>query len=145
MGGGFLYTNENTLSLGLLGLHHLHDAKKIGAANAGRFQTTSGRCTADRGRQAGGIFRSRCRKQVSNMLPELVVDGVLIAGDAAGMCMNLGFTIRGMDRRLPPGKQQNCASAMKATISVSKKLAEYRQHLERRCAICACTRNYRRS
>ncbi len=59
MGGGFLYTNENTLSLGLVcGLHHLHDAK-IGAANAGRFQTTSGRCTADRGRQAGGIFRSR--------------------------------------------------------------------------------------
>ena len=29
MGGGFLYTNENTLSLGLVcGLHHLHDAKK---------------------------------------------------------------------------------------------------------------------
>lgn len=28
MGGGFLYTNENTLSLGLVcGLHHLHDAK----------------------------------------------------------------------------------------------------------------------
>ena len=28
------------------------------------------------------------------MLPEVVGDGVLIAGDAAGMCMNLGFTIR---------------------------------------------------
>ena len=32
---------------------------------------------------------------------------------------------------MPPGKQQqNVLSAMKATISVSKKLAEYRQHLE---------------
>ena len=41
------------------------------------------------------------------MLPELVGDGVLIAGDAAGMCMNLGFTIRGSwIWRLPPGKPQ---------------------------------------
>lgn len=45
-----------------------------------------------------------------NMLPELVGDGVLIAGDAAGMCMNLGFTIRGMDLAIAAGKlQQNRA------------------------------------
>ncbi|STF33376.1 FAD-dependent oxidoreductase [Escherichia coli] len=37
------------------------------------------------------------------MLPELVGDGVLIAGDAAGMCMNLGFTIRGMDLAIAAG------------------------------------------
>ncbi len=60
MGGGFLYTNENTLSLGLVcGLHHLHDAKKSVPQMLEDFQTTSGRCTADRGWQAGGIFRSR--------------------------------------------------------------------------------------
>lgn len=39
-----------------------------------------------------------------NMLPELVGDGVLIAGDAAGMCMNLGFTIRGMDLAIAAGE-----------------------------------------
>jgi electron transfer flavoprotein-quinone oxidoreductase len=28
------------------------------------------------------------------MLPKLVGDGVLVVGDAAGMCLNLGFTVR---------------------------------------------------
>ncbi|SUG49549.1 FixC protein [Salmonella enterica subsp. arizonae] len=37
------------------------------------------------------------------MQPELVSDGVLIAGDAGGMCMNLGFTIRGMDLAVAAG------------------------------------------
>jgi electron transfer flavoprotein-quinone oxidoreductase len=31
------------------------------------------------------------------MLPKLAGDGVLVVGDAAGMCLNLGFTVRGMD------------------------------------------------
>lgn len=45
------------------------------------------------------------------MLPELVGDGVLIAGDAAGMCMNLGFTIRGMDLAIARrgSSSKNCA------------------------------------
>ncbi|SUH77191.1 FixC protein [Salmonella enterica subsp. enterica serovar Paratyphi A] len=41
-----------------------------------------------------------------NMQPELVGDGVLIAGDAAGMCMNLGFTIRGMDLAISEAKRR---------------------------------------
>ncbi|WP_250110135.1 FAD-binding protein, partial [Escherichia coli] len=31
------------------------------------------------------------------MVPQLVNDGVMIVGDAAGFCLNLGFTVRGMD------------------------------------------------
>ncbi len=31
------------------------------------------------------------------MVPELVNDGVMIVGYAAGFCLNLGFTVRGMD------------------------------------------------
>ena len=31
------------------------------------------------------------------MVPKLVDDGVMIVGDAAGFCLNLGFTVRGMD------------------------------------------------
>lgn len=83
-----------------------------------------------------------------NMLPELVGDGVLIAGDAAGMCMNLGFTIRGMDLAIAAGEAaaKTVLSAMKSDDFSKQKLAEYRQHLEVvRCAICVCTRNYRRS
>ena len=38
------------------------------------------------------------------MMPELVADGVMIAGDAAGMCVNLGFTVRGMDFAIESGR-----------------------------------------
>lgn len=31
------------------------------------------------------------------MVPKLVDDGVMIVGDAAGFCLNLGYTVRGMD------------------------------------------------
>ncbi len=31
------------------------------------------------------------------MVPQLVNEGVMIVGDAAGFCLNLGFTVRGMD------------------------------------------------
>ncbi|MBQ6392663.1 MAG: FAD-dependent oxidoreductase, partial [Eubacterium sp.] len=39
-----------------------------------------------------------------NMIPELYRDGVLIAGDAAALVMNLGYTIRGMDLCIESGK-----------------------------------------
>ncbi len=58
MGGGFLYTNETTLSLGLVcGLHHLKDAK-IGSRKCWKIsQTASGSCAAaDRRWQAGEIM-----------------------------------------------------------------------------------------
>ncbi len=50
------------------------------------------------------------------MQSELVRDGVLIAGDAAGMCMNLGFTIRGMDLAVASGE-----AAANAVINAMKK------------------------
>lgn len=37
------------------------------------------------------------------MLPRLYGDGVLLAGDAAALCANLGFTLRGMDMAVESG------------------------------------------
>lgn len=67
-----------------------------------------------------------------NMQPELVGDGVLIAGDAAGMCMNLGFTIRGMDLAISAGEAaaKTVLSAMKRDDFSKQSLGEYRQHLD---------------
>ena len=39
-----------------------------------------------------------------HMIPELYRDGVLVTGDAAGMCINLGFTVRGMDFAIESGR-----------------------------------------
>ena len=38
------------------------------------------------------------------MIPELYRDGVLVVGDAAGFCINLGFTVRGMDFAVESGR-----------------------------------------
>ena len=102
MGGGFLYTNETTLSLGLVcGLHHLKDAKKSVPQMLEDF------------------------KQHPAVAP-------LIAGDAAGMCMNLGFTIRGMDLAISAGEAaaKTVLSAMKRDDFSKQSLGEYRQHLD---------------
>jgi electron transfer flavoprotein-quinone oxidoreductase len=38
------------------------------------------------------------------MMPEIVRDGILVAGDAAAMVVNLGFTVRGMDLAIESGR-----------------------------------------
>ncbi len=76
-----------------------------------------------------------------NMLPgALVGDGVLIAGDAAGMCMNLGFTISGINMAIAAGEAatKTVLSAMKSD-DFSKQTAQCVSVWRvARCAICAC-------
>lgn len=133
MGGGFLYTNENTLSLGLVcGLHHLHDAKKSVPQMLEDFKQHPAVAPLIAGGKLVEYSAHVVPEAGINMLPELVGDGVLIAGDAAGMCMNLGFTIRGMDLAIAAGEAaaKTVLSAMKSDDFSKQKLAEYRQHLE---------------
>ncbi len=59
MGGGFLYTNETTLSLGLVcGLHHLKDAKKSVPQMLEDFKQHPAVAPLI----AGGICRTRCTR-----------------------------------------------------------------------------------
>ena len=133
MGGGFLYTNETTLSLGLVcGLHHLKDAKKSVPQMLEDFKQHPAVAPLIAGGKLVEYSAHVVPEAGINMLPELVGDGVLIAGDAAGMCMNLGFTIRGMDLAIAAGEAaaKTVLSAMKSDDFSKQKLAEYRQHLE---------------
>ena len=43
--------------------------------------------------------------------PDLIADGVLIAGDNATMCVNLGYTVRGMDYAVAAGQMAGQAAA----------------------------------
>lgn len=80
-----------------------------------------------------------------NMQPRLVGDGVLIAGDAAGMCLNLGFTIRGMDLAIASGE-----AAARAVLEAKEKndfsaqgLGGYLQQLEN-LSVMKDLRHYRK-
>lgn len=105
LGGGFLYTNEESVSLGLVfGLHGaahvetpvremLENFKNHPAVapllDGGKLLEYSAHIVPE-----GGLA----------MMPQLVGDGVLIAGDAAGLCINLGYTVRGMDLAIASGR-----------------------------------------
>ncbi|CAM7319042.1 FAD-dependent oxidoreductase FixC [Citrobacter sedlakii] len=133
MGGGFLYTNESTLSLGLVcGLHYLQEAKKSVPQMLEDFKQHPAVAPLIAGGKLVEYAAHVVPEAGMNMQPELVGDGVLIAGDAAGMCLNLGFTIRGMDLAVAAGE-----AAAKAVLSARRRndfsrqgLATYRQYLE---------------
>ncbi|EBS7634954.1 FAD-dependent oxidoreductase [Salmonella enterica] len=98
MGGGFLYTNRDSVSLGLVcGLGDIARASKSVPQMLEDFKQHP----AIRPLIQGGTLLEYSAHMVPEggiaMVPELVSDGVMIVGDAAGLCLNLGYTIRGMD------------------------------------------------
>ncbi|MCL2750320.1 MAG: FAD-dependent oxidoreductase, partial [Coriobacteriia bacterium] len=65
-------------------------------------------------------------------VPEYLGDGCLIAGDAAMLCMNLGYMVRGMDLAVASGKmaaEAACEAIDKEDTSKSG-LAAYKEKME---------------
>lgn len=105
MGGGFLYTNESSISLGLVcGLAHIESATKTVPQMMEDFKNHP----VIKPLIAGGKMVEYSAHVVPeagiNMMPQLIKDGVLLTGDAAGLCMNLGFNVRGMDLAIASGE-----------------------------------------
>lgn len=133
MGGGFLYTNKNSVSLGLVfGLHNIGKVEK----SVPQMLEDLKNHPAVHPLVEGGTLLEYSAHVVPegglNMMPEVVGDGVLIAGDAAGLCLNVGFTVRGMDLAISSGE-----AAAKAVIRAKKfgdfskaGLSEYKTLLE---------------
>ncbi|MGN0078507.1 MAG: hypothetical protein ACI36V_06955, partial [Coriobacteriales bacterium] len=67
-----------------------------------------------------------------NMIPEYVHDGALIAGDAAMLCMNLGYVVRGMDLAVASGQfaAEAACDAIDAQDVTKAGLAGYRSRME---------------
>lgn len=98
VGGGFLYTNKSTISLGIVcTLSDLENSSKTipqmledfknhptikPLIKDGKMVEYSGHLVPEAG---------------FNMIPKLVGNGVLVIGDAAGFCINIGYAVRGMD------------------------------------------------
>lgn len=120
VGGGFLYTNKNSLSVGMV----------MTVASLGK--------SADRLPDLMEAFREspplkpllKDGKLVEysahlvpegglDMIPQLSADNLLVLGDAAGFCLNLGFTVRGMDYAIESGRQ----AAL--TVLEAKKKGDY--------------------
>lgn len=104
-GGGFLYTNRSTLSLGLV-----VNAASLQSSPAGPAELLedfkSLPCIAPlvEGGEVVEYSAHLVPEAGLGMKPQLVGDGVLVAGDAAGMVINLGYLVRGMDLAVASGE-----------------------------------------
>lgn len=115
-GGGFMYTNRESISLGVVAgieacangdnvpvYQMLEDLKAHPAVapliKGARVVEHSGHMVPE-----GGI----------NIMPPLVADGVILAGDSAMMCINFGYMVRGMDYAIAAGQMagRNAAVAL---------------------------------
>ncbi|EIA5318489.1 FAD-dependent oxidoreductase [Escherichia coli] len=138
MGGGFLYTNKDSVSLGLVcGLGDIAHAQKSVPQMLEDFKQHP----AIRPLINGGKLLEYSAHMVPEgglaMVPQLVNDGVMIVGDAAGFCLNLGFTVRGMDLAIASAQAAATtviAAKERADFSASS-LAQYKRELEQSCVM----------
>lgn len=105
-GGGFLYTNKDSLSLGIVvGIKDLMEGSPAVQAPV----------LLDEFKQRPEIARlikdGESVEYSAHVIPEggikalsrLYGNGILVAGDAAGLAMNIGVTVRGMEYALASG------------------------------------------
>lgn len=115
MGGGFVYTNGESLSLGVVcGLHDVERAAISIPEMLERFKEHPVVAPLIKDAKLLEYAGHVVPEGGLAMLPAMVGDGVLIIGDAAGLCLNLGYTVRGMDLAI--------ASAEAAALAVVEAL-----------------------
>jgi electron transfer flavoprotein-quinone oxidoreductase len=113
-GGGFLYTNQASLSLGLvLAIQDLMDKSGSDLSDGQSPFSPHNLLEAfkDRSEIRPLIADGHTVEYSAHIIPEggframprLVTDGMLVVGDAAGFTLNLGVTVRGMDFALASG------------------------------------------
>lgn len=134
-GGGFLYTNRASVSLGLVVSSEDLARKKIEVQDV---QTKFRMHPAIQKLLKGGKLVEYSAHMVPelgmNMMPRLYGDGVVVAGDSAGFLINNGYTFRGVDLAMASGIAVGEAAdaARKAGGMTAANLAAYERALRTR-------------
>jgi electron transfer flavoprotein-quinone oxidoreductase len=132
-GGGFLYTNLETISLGIVA-----NVKEIASHGSDLDELLSGLKEHPYVRPLinGGTTVEYSAHMIPEggirAIPKLVGEGYLLTGDAAGFCLNTGFTVRGMDFAFASGvlAAQTIIKCSEKNDFSLKSLALYEQLLE---------------
>ncbi len=104
-GGGFIYTNKDSVSIGVVAT--LSD---IGYSNTKltdlleRFKEHDSVAPFIKGGKTIEYSAHLVPEEGIHMVPQIYGDGFLVVGDAAGFCINLGYTVRGMDFAIESGR-----------------------------------------
>ena len=134
-GGGFLYTNRESISLGIvIGIQDLlgNGAAMDVPALLESFKQRSEIAPLIRGGATVEYAAHVIPEGGFRALSHLYGNGILVAGDAAGLALNIGFTVRGMEYALASGyfaaqtvlKARETGSFSTETLSLYKRLLE---------------------
>ena len=133
-GGGFAYTNKESISLGVVaGIEAI--ATKGNASIVKLFEDLKAHpdvAPLIRGARLVEHSGHMVPEGGISIMPEVVGDGVLVAGDAAMMCINLGYMVRGIDYAIASGQMagQAAVQALNASNTGKVGLACYSKMLE---------------
>lgn len=134
-GGGFLYTNGESVSLGLV--VSIEDIAKEEAAGdvPALFEAFKARLEIEpliRGGKTVEYGAHAIPEGGYRALSRLYGDGILAAGDSAGFSLNLGFTVRGMEYALASGHfaARTVIEAKASDRYDASALAVYQKYLE---------------
>lgn len=114
-GGGFLYTNRDSVSVGIVVM--LDDLKKKQLSSSELHDHFLKHPFIEPFLRGGKLIEYGCHLVAEGgkaMQHGLVHDGLILIGDAAGFTLNTGFTIRGMD--LAAGSAQAAANAIDTAL-----------------------------
>lgn len=113
-GGGFLYTNEESISIGVV--MRLDDLEKSGLASSDVHDHMLNHPAIAPLLEDGTLLEYGCHLTIEDgpamVAHDLTRPGLMIIGDAAGFTLNTGLTIRGMD--------QAAGSALAAAEAIEK-------------------------
>lgn len=133
LGGGFIYTNKTSLSLGIVTT--IADIGRVDISVPEMVERMKNHPSIAPFVKGGKLTEYSAHLVTEGglkMMPELVRDGVIVAGDAAAMVVNLGYTVRGMDLAIEAGRLAGEAAVLahkkqdfsKESLSVYEKMLE---------------------
>ncbi|MEF8773450.1 MAG: FAD-dependent oxidoreductase [Halobacteriales archaeon] len=132
-GGGYIYTNEDTVSVGIA--YTIEDALRDEASPddvLDRFKSHPAVAPLVRGGQLKEYSAHAIPEGGLNAMPELVRDGAVIVGDAAGLVLNNGVHLEGTNMAVESGYHaaEAIADALEAGRTDADALSAYREDLE---------------
>ena len=132
-GGAFLYTNRDTLSIGIVvNLGSIADTSVNARAILEHFKNQPQiKKLIDGGNLVE--YSAHLVPEIGlDMVPQLYGNGVLVAGDAAGFVVNNGFSIQGMNYALASGREagKTAVACIRQGNVSARKLASYKHLLD---------------
>jgi electron transfer flavoprotein-quinone oxidoreductase len=138
-GGGFIYTQTETLSVGLvLHLDSLKQRKIPPYELLERFVASTSVAPMLRGARLVEYSAHLLPEAGVRMTPRLSTAGLLVAGDAAGFCYTNGLTQEGMNMAMTSGllAAQVAAEALAEGDFSAPRLARYTRELKESFVLC---------